>query len=180
MGWGNIYRRRMKVFSVAILIYLDYKVSFWICFLSSPFFFVCVLVLQLWFCEWRVFNKRRSGLRSPKFLLYGKKLMIVMLSGFWIWLWSWKDYGWNLGSIYLLVLMFYLRLIYLFSLSCRTRYLLVRCRRLLFYLNVNIFRGDLQRKAKVFFWYYVNVVWFWSSLICDCSFFCNTMSLLIY
>ncbi|CAH2044376.1 unnamed protein product [Thlaspi arvense] len=25
MGWGNIYRRRMKVFSVAILIYLDYK-----------------------------------------------------------------------------------------------------------------------------------------------------------
>ncbi|KAL1212584.1 Protein ACTIVITY OF BC1 COMPLEX KINASE 8 [Cardamine amara subsp. amara] len=25
MGWGNIYKRRMKVFSVAILIYLDYK-----------------------------------------------------------------------------------------------------------------------------------------------------------
>lgn len=28
MGLGNIYRRRMKVFSLAILIYLDYKVSF--------------------------------------------------------------------------------------------------------------------------------------------------------
>nr|VDD39265.1 unnamed protein product [Brassica oleracea] len=25
MGWGNIYRRRMKVFSVAIIIYFDYK-----------------------------------------------------------------------------------------------------------------------------------------------------------
>ncbi|KAG2240243.1 hypothetical protein Bca52824_091004 [Brassica carinata] len=25
MGWGNIYRRRMKVFSLAIIIYLDYK-----------------------------------------------------------------------------------------------------------------------------------------------------------
>ncbi|XVE97222.1 hypothetical protein REPUB_Repub03eG0002100 [Reevesia pubescens] len=25
MGWGNIYRRRVKVFSVAIVIYLDYK-----------------------------------------------------------------------------------------------------------------------------------------------------------
>ncbi|CAN8252221.1 unnamed protein product [Cochlearia groenlandica] len=25
MGWGNIYKRRMKVFSVAIMIYLDYK-----------------------------------------------------------------------------------------------------------------------------------------------------------
>ncbi|XWS70610.1 hypothetical protein CRYUN_Cryun03dG0061400 [Craigia yunnanensis] len=25
MGWGNIYRRRMKVFSVALVIYLDYK-----------------------------------------------------------------------------------------------------------------------------------------------------------
>ncbi|KAL9416744.1 hypothetical protein AB3S75_039854 [Citrus x aurantiifolia] len=26
MGWGNIYRRRMSVFSMAILIYLGYKV----------------------------------------------------------------------------------------------------------------------------------------------------------
>ncbi|KAI3902688.1 hypothetical protein MKX01_011420 [Papaver californicum] len=25
MGWGNIYRRRMKVFTVAVIIYLDYK-----------------------------------------------------------------------------------------------------------------------------------------------------------
>ncbi|KAK9185396.1 hypothetical protein WN943_025752 [Citrus x changshan-huyou] len=25
MGWGNIYRRRMSVLSMAILIYLDYK-----------------------------------------------------------------------------------------------------------------------------------------------------------
>lgn len=25
MGWGNIYRRRVKVFSLAVLIYLDYK-----------------------------------------------------------------------------------------------------------------------------------------------------------
>ncbi|XP_077238547.1 ABC1 family protein [Tasmannia lanceolata] len=25
MGWGNIYRRRMKVFTVALIIYLDYK-----------------------------------------------------------------------------------------------------------------------------------------------------------
>eukprot|EP00258_Populus_trichocarpa_P042341 XP_024458360.1 uncharacterized protein LOC18100773 isoform X3 [Populus trichocarpa] len=25
MGWGNIYRRRLKVFSLAVLIYLDYK-----------------------------------------------------------------------------------------------------------------------------------------------------------
>ena len=26
MGWGNIYKRRMKVFTLAFLIYLDYKV----------------------------------------------------------------------------------------------------------------------------------------------------------
>lgn len=28
MGWGNIYRRRAKVFTMALVIYLDYKVSF--------------------------------------------------------------------------------------------------------------------------------------------------------
>lgn len=26
MGWGNIYKRRLKVFTVALVIYLDYKV----------------------------------------------------------------------------------------------------------------------------------------------------------
>lgn len=27
MGWGNIYRRRLKVFTAALLIYMDYKVK---------------------------------------------------------------------------------------------------------------------------------------------------------
>ena len=26
MGWGNIYRRRAKVFTLAMIIYIDYKV----------------------------------------------------------------------------------------------------------------------------------------------------------
>lgn len=26
MGWGNIYKRRLKVFTVALFIYFDYKV----------------------------------------------------------------------------------------------------------------------------------------------------------
>lgn len=26
MGWGNIYKRRMKVFTLAFVIYMDYKV----------------------------------------------------------------------------------------------------------------------------------------------------------
>lgn len=28
MGWGNIYKRRMKVFALAVVIYLDYKVHY--------------------------------------------------------------------------------------------------------------------------------------------------------
>ena len=34
MGWGNIYKRRMKVFTLAFLIYVDYKVSISLIFLS--------------------------------------------------------------------------------------------------------------------------------------------------
>ena len=35
MGLGSLYRRRVKVFSVAILIYLDYKVKLLFCFLCN-------------------------------------------------------------------------------------------------------------------------------------------------
>ncbi|KAK3007535.1 hypothetical protein RJ639_013500 [Escallonia herrerae] len=42
MAWGNIYRRRMKVFSLAIVIYLDYKVHSFAWFLPYK-----VLVFRL-------------------------------------------------------------------------------------------------------------------------------------
>lgn len=40
MGWGNIYKRRMKVFAAALIIYLDYKVE--LIGTLEPFFFLLV------------------------------------------------------------------------------------------------------------------------------------------
>lgn len=84
MGWGNIYRRRLKVFSVAVVIYLNYKVKF----LDSHFHSELILGQSYslaFYHYWRLFNKERNGLTKQEELLYGKRLMNAMLSVFSVW-----------------------------------------------------------------------------------------------
>lgn len=88
MAWGNIYKRRIRVFTLALIIYLDYKVNIVAfekntAFISSLFFFlslICYVSKFLYVIMYRLCRREVNGLKTNlKRLLYGRRLMNAML-----------------------------------------------------------------------------------------------------
>lgn len=112
MGWGNIYKRRMKVFALAVVIYLDYKVHYvsqdliscddWLLYFGKlcSFLFqylvnlkVPSLPLYIYIYICRPYSKERNGQARQRRLVCGRKLMNATLSAFFVWSYSWKACG---------------------------------------------------------------------------------------